>query len=466
MEPAALRSILSAISRQEIGDPAGALAALRRLLGEQQDQPAVLIHLARLLHRLGRVEEAIPLMQRATQIAPSPAAFNDLGSLYVVIGALPPATEAYQSAVRLDPRYVLSHINLGDIFAETGRPHEAIAAYRTALSVDPASIDGHVGLAIALLRAGDATTAAAECREALAIDSSRVQVWHVLAIALSKSGDRQAAIAAEREALARNPRFAKGWHALGNFLDEAGELEPAADAYRNALEMEPALMEASYDLAALSAAPAPPQMPRGYVTRLFDDFAATFERRLVQELAYCVPEALRAAVGRCWSDQPPTGLNVLDLGCGTGLVGRQFRDVAGRLTGVDLSMAMLAEATRSGVYDRLACDDVVQYMKTVGESFDLILAADLFIYIGDLRELFAVATSILKAGGLFAFSIETQQEPYVLRRTRRYAHSLDYIRDLSLRNDLAMLVADGVELRRGEDGPVTGHVIVLRGAPP
>ncbi len=403
---------------------------MRRLLSEQPDQPVVLARLARLLHRLRRVEEAIPLMQRAAQVAPSAAAFNDLGSLHIAAGDLPAAIEAYRTAIRLDPRYALGHINLGDALVETGGIQEATAAYRTVLSIDPASIDGRIGLAVALLRVGDAATAVEECRRALAVDSSGVQPWHVLAIALGMSGDNQAAIAAEREALARNPQFAKGWHALGNLLDESGDIEQAADAYRHALELDPALVEASYDLAALSAAPAPPQMPRSYVTRLFDDFAATFERRLVDELAYRVPEALRAAVARHWPTPPPTGLDVLDLGCGTGLVGKQFRDVAGHLTGIDLSTGMLAEAGRSGLYDRLICEDVVQYMRTADEAFDLILAADLFIYIGDLSELFAAVSAALRAGALLAFSIETQHEPFVLRRSRRYAHSVDYIREL------------------------------------
>jgi predicted TPR repeat methyltransferase len=465
MEPAALRSILSAINRQEVEDPAGAETALRGLLSEQPDQPVVLARLARLLHRLKRIEEAIPLMQGAAQIAPSAAAFNDLGSLYIAVGALQSAIDAYRTAVRLDPRYALGHINLADALAETGGIQEAIAEYRTALSVDPASIDGHVGLAVALLRAGDAATAVAECRRALSVDSSRVQAWHVMAIALGKSGDRQAAIAAERKALALDVGFAKGWHALGNFLDEAGEIDQATSAYQRALDLDCSLVEASYDLAALSAAPPPPQMPPNYVIRLFDDFAATFERRLVEELKYCVPEALRAVVARHWPMPPPTGLDVLDLGCGTGLVGRQFRDVARCLTGIDLSTGMLAEATRTGIYDRLVCEDAVQYLTTAGERVDLILAADLFIYIGDLTELFAAASAILRAGALFAFSIETQQERYVLRRTRRYAHSLEYIRELADLNSLPVLETDRVELRQGDDGPVAGHVVVLERTP-
>src|SRR6266566_6963967 len=206
MEPTALQSILTAIGWQEAEAPGAAEIALRRLIIEHPREPAVLSRLARLLHRMGRVDEAIPLMRQATQIAPTPAAFNDLGSLFLAAREFTVAVEAYQSAIRLDPRYALARINLADTFAEMGRAREAIECYRAALSIDSASSDGHIGLAMALLRIGEAAAAAAESRTALEVDSNNVQAWHVLAIGLGKSGDRQGAIAAEREALSRNPR--------------------------------------------------------------------------------------------------------------------------------------------------------------------------------------------------------------------------------------------------------------------
>src|SRR5207248_9954850 len=122
---------------------------------------------------------------------------------------------------------------------------------------------------------------------------------------------------------------AKGWHTLGNLLDDAGDVAQASTAYRRALEINPNLVEATYDLAALTDAIPPPAMPRPYVTRLFDDFAPTFERRLVAELDYRVPEGLREAVTAHLLSSPATVLDVLDLGCGTGLVGKQFSDLAG-----------------------------------------------------------------------------------------------------------------------------------------
>jgi predicted TPR repeat methyltransferase len=381
MDRSELQARLAAAQRQESESPAAAEAALRDMLAEHPAEPLVLVRLARLLHRVGRVGEAIPLMLQAAQIEPTPAVFNDLGSLHLAAGDSASAIDAYEAALRLDSKYLLARSNLADVLLETGRIHEAIDSYREVLARDPTSVDAQVGLAIAALRSGQIAVAISACEAALAVQPGHIPALHAMAIALGNAGDKTSAIATERQALTVNPQFAKGWHALGNLLDETGDVTRAAQAYERALELEPGLVEVSFDLAALSGESPPRSMPRPYVTRLFDDFAATFERRLVAELDYRVPEALRQAVAaelgefgtarrpgtapRPYPTDDEKSLDILDLGCGTGLVGKQFRDLARRMTGVDLSTAMLAAARAAGIYDELVCNDVVDYMRAV-----------------------------------------------------------------------------------------------------
>jgi predicted TPR repeat methyltransferase len=464
MDRSELQARLAAARREESASPAAAEATLRGLLAEHPAEPLVLIGLARLLHRVGRVGEAIPLMRQAAQIEPKPAVFNDLGSLHLAAGDSALAIGAYEAALRVDPDYLLARLNLADMLSETGRVHEAIDSYREVLARDPTSVDAQVGMAVAMLRAGQYAAAIAACEAALKMQPGHIPALHAMAIALGKSGDKTSAIATEQQALTLNPRFAKGWHALGNFLDETGEVSRAEQAYARALELEPGMVEAAFDLAALSGRSPPPVMPRPYVARLFDDFAASFERRLVAELDYRVPKALRQAVAAHLDARGEKVLNILDLGCGTGLVGKQFRDVARSMTGVDLSAAMLAEARAAGIYDELVCADAVDYMRTAAAAqFDLILAADLFIYIGDLEELFSATGRVMRPGGYFAFSIETiEQTGFVLRRTRRYAHSTEYIGALAARHQFTIHDSRGAQIRRGEGGPVEGRIIVLR----
>jgi predicted TPR repeat methyltransferase len=463
MNRAQLQQVLEQVARQQARDPQAAEQMLRSLMVEHPNETIILVRLARLLHQVGRAAEAVPLMKRAVEIAPRAPLFNDLGSLLLAAGDRAAAIDAYQSSLKLDANYALGCLNLANVLAESGRLPEAIEFYRRVISLDPSSVDGRVGLAVALLRIGDPPAAHAECRAALAIDSGHVGALHATAIALAKTADLPGAIGCARALLFQKPQFAKGWHTLGNLLDDAGDVEQATSAYRRALEIDPESVEASYDLAALTDAIPPPAMPRPYVTRLFDDFAPTFERRLVADLDYRVPEALREAVAPHLPSSAATALGVLDLGCGTGLVAKQFRDLAGHITGVDLSTVMLAEARAAGSYDELVCDDVIDYMTANESRFDLVLAADLLIYIGELEEFFAAARRVLRPGGMMAFSIETiEGSNYSLRRTRRYAHSLAYIGDLAGRHSFSILETRPTAIRRGDGGRVDGHIIVLR----
>src|SRR5207302_1633468 len=99
-------------------------------------------------------------------------------------------------------------------------------------------------------------------------------------------------------------------------------------------------------------------------------------------------------------------LDVLDLGCGTGLAGELFRPLSRRLDGVDLSPRMLAQAATRGVYDRLAAGDLLTHLGGTGDRYHLVLAADVFVYLGDLAPVFAAARLVLRAGGWLAFTVE------------------------------------------------------------
>ena len=131
-----------------------------------------------------------------------------------------------------------------------------------------------------------------------------------------------------------------------------------------------------------------------YVARLFDDYAPRFERHLTSELGYRGPRILRDAVEAV---APVRRFRrALDLGCGSGLAGAAFRPIVESLAGVDLSPAMIEEARRTGVYDGLEVGDVAAFLakQTSGEA-DLILAADVFVYLGDLAPTLQAAAAAL-----------------------------------------------------------------------
>ena len=183
---------------------------------------------------------------------------------------------------------------------------------------------------------------------------------NTLGAALAKVGLLEEAIAALRQAISLSPAYANAHHNLGNVLDQAGRAQEAKQAYRAALTINPTLEEARYNLAALGDMPPPPSTPYPYLLRLFDSYAPSFDHHLVETLNYVVPEKLHEAV--LAARPQAAALEVIDLGCGTGLVGQHFRGIAGRLTGIDVSVRMIQWAERRKIYDQLVLGDYIHYL--------------------------------------------------------------------------------------------------------
>ena len=230
-------------------------------------------------------------------------------------------------------------------------------------------------------------------------------------------------------ALELAPNWSFGWFRLGEFHEAAGVPEAAVEAWRMALKLDPAdRAGASLKLQFAGAAIVGSSSGSGFVETLFDQYAKTFDQALVEKLGYRVPELLFDAI----SEQSDGMFDLsIDLGCGTGLMGERLRPVSRRLEGYDISSEMLRKAEAKTIYDRLHKADLLTLTYS-GPPADLVVAADVFMYLGALDSVMALARSILAPGGIFAFSVEKHDgdEDFVLRASRRFAHSEDYLRDV------------------------------------
>jgi predicted TPR repeat methyltransferase len=197
--------------------------------------------------------------------------------------------------------------------------------------------------------------------------------------------------------------------------------------------------------------------PAAYVEALFDGFAERFDRQLVDMLGYEAPKLLSDLVAR----QRGRFERILDLGCGTGLTAPHLRRFGGRLTGVDLSSAMLAKAAERGDYDTLVQGEAVEFLANHRASFDLILAADVLIYFGDLAPLFAAAAAALPPNGILAFSTELGESGWRLLSSARYAHGDDYIQTASAPG-FRIVERQEIPLRREATGVTSGCLYVLK----
>jgi predicted TPR repeat methyltransferase len=159
----------------------------------------------------------------------------------------------------------------------------------------------------------------------------------------------------------------------------------------------------------------------------------------------------------------PRKLDIADLGCGTGQCGVLFRPLARTLTGVDLAPNMIAKARERNVYDELIVADIADFLAARPAAYDLALAADVFIYIGDMGPVFKAARRALRPGGMFAFSLETHEgQGYVVRTSRRYAQSLPYLRECAADHGFVESSVTPVVVRKEYKRNVDGVIAVLR----
>jgi predicted TPR repeat methyltransferase len=274
--------------------------------------------------------------------------------------------------------------------------------------------------------------------------------------AAADEGDLRAAAELFEQTLERAPNWAAAWFALGETREKLGELDAATQAFRMCLAADPADAQgATARLALIGRADGLRALPQAYVARLFDDYAPRFDAHLTEKLGYRAPALIAgalsaAAPGRRFA-------LALDLGCGTGLMGEALRDRIDHLTGVDLSPGMIAKARGRGVYDRLIVGDAAAMLGSQPPgAFNLIIAADSLVYIGDLAPLFGVVVTALAPDGLFAFSIETYEgDGLELKPTMRFAHARSYVETTASEAGLRPLLIRSASTRReaGSDAP-------------
>lgn len=283
---------------------------------------------------------------------------------------------------------------------------------------------------------------------------------YAYALDLLREGDFPAAASLFEQALERAPLFLPGWRELARARIGAGDRAGAIAALKACLDLDPAdASGASLELARLEDIPLD-TAPPAYVASLFDAYAGAFETALVDRLQYRTPGKLAALIR---SLRPPPYARVIDLGCGTGLMGAALARDAQWMKGVDLSAEMIAAAGRRHIYAALEQAGLVQALREQQAPFDLIVASDVFNYIGDLGPVIAAAAARLRADSILAFSVEKgdPDKDYKVQESLRFAHSENYLRRLAERSGLIVRAIEPSVLRLDASKPVDGLLVAL-----
>lgn len=279
-------------------------------------------------------------------------------------------------------------------------------------------------------------------------------------------GETGAAIEILEQALDLAPDWVGGRFQLGEWLAAAGRRDRAVDAYRACLEMDPAdRLGAVLRLALLGAVATPPAMPPAYIAGVFDEYADRFDTALLEGLGYRVPAELSGLVREATGAAQVFG-RVLDLGCGTGLAGERFRTACAWLEGVDLSEGMVNQARRRAIYDSLIVGGAVDFLAACDARYDLIVAADVLVYFGDLSRVIGAAMRALAPGGRFAFSTEADAgDAFRLTSAQRYAHSEAYLRRELQGAGLSIEAIRETSCRMEAGVPLAAYLVVARKPP-
>ena len=444
----------------QTGRKEAAVDFIRQSIAVRPDHAEAHKNLGVALKDCGQMDAAIAAYRSAIALKPDYAeAHKNLGSALYHIRQLGGAIAAYRQAIASKSDYAEAHSNLGAALRDAGLLDEAIAACRRATALKPDQPDFHNNLGNALHDKGQHDEAVVAYRTALQLKPDFAAACKNLGIALTTTGRTDEAIAAYQKAVALKPDYADAFGNLGHALKAHGRIEEAIAAYRSAITLKPDSPDWRHVFAALTGDHSPTTTPATYIRKLFDPYASEFDDHLTGQLHYRVPEQLLEAVV---SVAPGRQFDILDLGCGTGLCGAQFRSIAKVMTGVDLSSAMIAKAGERGIYDRLITADITMAMRDQDGSSDLILAGDLFIYVGDLAGVFAAAARTLRGGGLFAFSLERHDgEGFILHAKVRFAHSLAYLRGLADAHGFAEVHIREIIVRKSGPDEVPGWIVVL-----
>ena len=380
-----------------------------------------------LAHQLGRPSEAVALIEKSLELVPDRAdCYSNLGIVLQAQGRLDEAIDAYRRAISLDPTHANVYSNLGVLLRATGKPIDAEVAYRTAIRLDPDHIDAYTNLG-------------------------------VLLNGLRRSEE---AVACFCKVIVLRPKHREARRLLALAHCTLGEVDEAVKIFEEWLEEEPQDPIARHMLAACTGRDIPARASNGFVEGTFDGFAASFESKLAK-LSYRAP-ALVAAMLQDSGLEASKSLDVLDAGCGTGLCGPLVAPYTRRLTGVDLSAGMLAQAKEKNTYDALIQGELTEYPQDSREAFDLIVSADTLVYFGALEDVLSAAARALRPNGLLIFTLEhavgERAPDYRLELHGRYTHAVGYVERLLAGAGLESEIVRA-ELRMESGTPVAGLVV-------
>ncbi len=423
------RQLLAVEADIQAGRLSDAAGSLNQLVAAHPKDGRLYVAGWLLANQAGNVEAAYLSAQRAVTLAPtSGTAFYCLSETERQLGDITAARESIEQAITHAPKNLQFQASAVNLALAQGDHAAAERSLRAAFQLDP-NLSGIRTLLGNSLRAQNKLDEAKKCLlDAVALNADDADAHHGLAMIAHINNQRATSL----------------------------------EHVEHCLRLRPDDEQWVY-LKAVFEGQTPATRPESMTRALFDPYATRFDADMVGALNYRVPQLIAQ---RVLAHFPERNINVLDLGCGTGLLGAALGPINGYFVGVDLSLPMMEEAKKHEVYSRLHNVNLLDALDaTDANEYEVIVAADVFIYVGALDAAISGAFKVLKPGGWLFFSCESAPEDgpdFVLGKSMRYAQTTSYVKRLLDTSGFAASSIDAIDLRMEQQAVIAGFLVAAQ----
>lgn len=370
------------------------------------------------------------------------------------------ALHAMRKAVDLSPDWAPGQLELALLLARQNNFPEAIELAEKVAQQEPQNLQVLAGVVDIAHRAGHVKMAISHLRRGLVMLPNDVTLRRMLAQDLSNQNEHTEALSIWDTLLQEQPRDIDNLIGYVQACISADQPSRALAATQTLLAGAPDDTVYQY-YAAIAQGQTPAQQPDTLTTLLFDGMAQGYDHHMVRGLQYKLPKQIAQAI---IARHPDKKINVLDLGCGTGLLGVCLGKLNGFLVGVDVSTKMVEQAAKHGLYDRFHTVNLHDALRETPDAlYQVIAALDVFIYAGDITLAIPNAHRILTSGGELIFSCEAapsgSNDTLLLQPSGRYAHQQSHVEEVCKNAGFTRVEVEQTMLRYENNQPIAGYVV-------
>lgn len=434
--------------------PQTALSQLQTLQKQFPEEPLIDFELARIFLARNDYPSAQLHARKAVRSLPdSSEPLTLLGQACLAGGQITEAENCFTSALQISPNDIFALINLANI--ETGNQQYELAEahYRRAIELDAKNFDARLNHGTLLYRQQRLSEALEEYRQAVILNPKSAEASNNLGLILRDIREYEEALGLFFNAYALNPELEEISVNLAETLTLYHRQEPqtALKIAENWLRQAPENVFAAHTVAALGGKAA--ENDCAYAQKLFDHFAGSYDATL-RQIQYALPQEISRRLGNVQG-------KILDLGCGTGLLGECLKTSENRITGIDLSAEMLKRAKTKNIYEQLIKTDIISYLSAPHPSFDQITAADVFCYFSDLRP---ILEKCFPTPVCFSVEDGDSEKNWQIAPSGRYRHSVRYVNKLLSSLGYTSIQRYSLPLRH-ENGTEVRGTLFIAGTP-